>query len=188
MTRTSKVGGLALLFGLMIGCKENSGGPAVAPNNAPGDPAVRGGTGFPATDGKFRAEFPGDPKQMNQNAKGIDVRMWAYEKSPMEVWMLSVNDMPGPSNNAQAEFVLKKSAEGQYAGMKGTMRNSSKTQLAGKYPGIETEGSGPLGVQIRSRIYLVGSKMYQLLALGNQAMVDSDDTKKFFDSFQIVAE
>lgn len=173
MTRRAALGSMVLFAFLTVGCS-NDGGPV--------------GPGVPTTDGKFKIEFPAAPKQMDKNVGGMAIRIWGYEQSNSEVLMLSVNDLPGVAGADQAQNVLQSAAKGQYQGMGGTLRTSNPTTLQGKYPGVDTEGAAVQGMQAKSRIYLVGSRMYQLLALGDSSFVNSNMTKKFFDSFSIVGE
>jgi hypothetical protein len=63
---------------------------------------------------------------------------------------------------------------------------SSKITLAGKYPGCEYSARFPeaKGV-LKARIYIVGKRLYQVVAAGPADFIDSADVKKMFDSFEV---
>jgi hypothetical protein len=75
--------------------------------------------------------------------------------------------------------------------MGGTVTKTSSATLNGKYPGRDGQATvsnqGQTGVA-HSRIFLVKNRLYQLFVIGTDSFVNSPDTAKFFDSFQIIGE
>ena len=59
------------------------------------------------------------------------------------------------------------------------------------YPGLEAEGEfkeGSARGLVRVRYYVVEKRVYMLQVLGTKSFVNSGDTDRFFNSFQLIYE
>jgi hypothetical protein len=136
---------------------------------------------------EFSFKMPTQPKEQTQDADGIKLTIWSYE-SIDGVMMVSVNKLPGVATADEADIVLESAAKGQASGMQGKLGSTKKINLGKEIPGISAEGSAsPGGIKMiyESRIYLVGDKMYQMLALGTEDFVKGAETKEFINSFGV---
>jgi hypothetical protein len=70
--------------------------------------------------------------------------------------------------------------------IKAKLTSASRTTLDGKYPGrnVEAELPDKKGI-LRARIYFVGQRLYQIVVLGKNQLVDSKDATKFLDSLVV---
>jgi hypothetical protein len=132
-------------------------------------------------DGKFKVLMPGTPKEDKRSALGIQITLWTVE-SRSGGWSIAVSGiLPGVS--------LESSAQGQFAGMQGAITSQQKITLAGKYPGLQSEGTALSGKgHAITRIYHVGDRMYQMNVLGEKSFVSGGDATKFLESLQIISE
>ena len=139
-------------------------------------------------DGKFKAQFPGTPKEQSQAQAGIPTKMFGVEEKD-GAYMISYTDMPFPGDMPQAliDQSLDGSVEGMIKGGGGTKTGSSSIKLADKHPGrsIDADVPGKGGI-MRARIYLVGKRLYQVLVVGKAGFVKSDTATKFLDSFELL--
>src|SRR5262245_2198347 len=146
-------------------------------------------TEFTSTEYKFKAKFPGKPKEQEQSALGIKFRMFATE-SRNGAYMVGVADMPIPANEPSEliEQRLDGSRDGAIKNVGGTLKSSSPIKLAGKYPGREFTASitQPAPGLLRARVYLVGTRLYQVMVLGKDSYATSTEANTFLDSFQLL--
>lgn len=132
--------------------------------------------------------MPAEPKVMEKEEQGVKIKMWAYETPDQKgVYMIASNKLPDAPDAAEAADVLKAAANGQFQGMNGELKKTNPIKLAGKHPGLECEGTVPFGDNgtAKSRIFIVGDSMYQVLVLGQKEFVGSAETKKFVESFKM---
>ena len=143
---------------------------------------------FSPPGGGFKALMPGTPKTENQSAGGINFKNYS---SAMRngAYVVSVAEMPiakgEPDEVTQKR--LDGAAEGMVKNVRGKLTGNNKITLDSKYPGRDVNADLPdnKGV-IHARIYLVGTKLYQTMAIGAKGWVASPDTSKFLDSMSIV--
>ena len=145
---------------------------------------------FTSKEGKFTVLMPGAPKEHKQvvKAAGMDIATTLYvsEIDPTRAVIVSYNDFPAQNFNAAiADKVLDAAANGVNAKAKGTVLSTKKIAL-GKHPGREVqiklpEDKGLLKVDI----YLVGNRLYQILAIGPESFVRSPQLDRYYKSFKV---
>lgn len=156
-----------------------------APLVAPGSDKP---TEFSSAACKFKAKFPGTPKEQSQMAAGVQMKMFATE-SRNGVFAVSVADMPIPANEPAEK--IDERLDGAQAGViknvNGTLKDSKKVKLADKYAGRDFTAtiSKPMEGLIRARVYLVGKRLYQVMVMGTEDFVKSKDADQFFESFAL---
>ena len=70
--------------------------------------------------------------------------------------------------------------------MGGTFKSESKIELDGKHPGREILADIPSkGGAVRARVYLVGTRLYQIMVVGKKGFEESADTLKFLNSLKL---
>ncbi|MCC6416828.1 MAG: hypothetical protein IT429_01120 [Gemmataceae bacterium] len=68
----------------------------------------------------------------------------------------------------------------------GKLRSETRIELEKQYPGRELVLDGPKDSLIRTRLFAVGNRLYQLIAIGSPAWVNGKETACFFDSFKLL--
>lgn len=136
---------------------------------------------------RFKVLLPGDPKISTEKAEGVPIRM-ILAQTNRGGYVVVVNPFPqGPVAERDVERVLDHAAKGALKKKGAVILLETSLKLDETYPGRETvaEITAPDKGKIRIRHYLVGERMFQLIANGTAAFVDGEDTRKFFDSFQL---
>ena len=139
---------------------------------------------FEPANGKFSVLMPGTPKESHLDVASpfgqLSMTGYVSELPGNRGFSVGTSDLPKGSS-----FDPAKSLQGGAANVKGTVLSSSEIAMDGHVgcEGLLKTGSG---LMIRSRIYLVGDRVYQVQALGNDAFVKSKDADKFLDSFKIL--
>ncbi len=137
---------------------------------------------------KFRVKFPGSPEVKDQTAAGIQFKMFSTE-SRSGANVVGVADMPIPANESAAMIQqrLDGARDGAIKNIGGTQTSSTSIVMAGKYPGREFSASitQPTKGQVRARIWLVGTRLYQIMVVGTDSYATSKDSTAFLDSFQL---
>ena len=90
----------------------------------------------------------------------------------------------GPLENAVMDALMTEMAK-ELAGDSGGTVVSEKV-LPGEYPGREAQLRAAGSLNARMRYYLVGRRLYGLVAAGSVADVMSPDVDRFFESFKLM--
>lgn len=145
-------------------------------------------TEFVSPDGKFKVKFPGEPEVKVESAPGIVLKMYLVE-SWGRSYMVGWADVPLPSweSESRTKSRLFDGRDGALKAVNGKSNGTSKTiQLLDRFPGLEFGGTAE-GKHLRARIYLVGTRMYQLLvADGTESFPTSAAADEFFNSFDLI--
>ncbi|MFT3882289.1 MAG: hypothetical protein QM703_21885 [Gemmatales bacterium] len=143
-------------------------------------------TEFVSKEGRFKASFPGKPKEQTQSALGMKFKMFLVEEKE-GVFGVAYFDIPGGDPKAnQVESILTNARKGMLQNMNGTLIKEDRITLQGKYPGREIRADVPSkGAEMYCSIYLVNNRAYQVLILGKTEWLDSDKARKFLNSFAL---
>jgi hypothetical protein len=145
------------------------------------------GVAFTSPDGKFKAEFPAQPKEIEQKTAGGAMKVYTVMHGSTT---FSISAMGLPSAvNATAEAldkILDSTREGLLISMRAKLVSQDKVQLEKKYLGrdfvIELAG----GAQLHDRIFIVDGTLYQIIVQGADAnALKSKEVTTFFDSFKL---
>lgn len=141
-------------------------------------------TDFESKEHKFKVKMPGTPKVQNQNVGGLQQNIYLVEERN---GAYMVFHQENPFSGAGLE---KQMLEGAVTGLssKGSVKSKTDIMLEGKYPGVDVHFgvTTPKAGEGRDRIYIVGNKLYQVMVIGSADFVNSDTSKKFMDSFQLI--
>jgi hypothetical protein len=147
-------------------------------------------TPFTSTTAGFRVLFPGTPteqKQQTKTAAGmVEVTSFFVERKPEQAtYVVTHSRLPDKAVKPGSEAKrLDNARDGAVAMTKGVLKGEKRVALR-QYPGRELAIEAPDKRRVRARIYAVGNQLYQVLVLGPAAVVDSKETTRFLDSFQL---
>lgn len=142
---------------------------------------------FVSKEGRFKASFPGKPKEQNQSAMGMKIKMFSVEEKD-GIFGVAYIDLPsaGNSRGTSSDTILASARKGMLQNMGATLVREDRIMLQGKYPGREIRADVPgKGAEMYCSIYLVENRAYQVLILGKSAWLDSDKARKFLNSFAL---
>jgi hypothetical protein len=144
-------------------------------------------TEFSSAEGKFKALFPGTPKETSQNAAGMNMKIFTVEERN-GAYVVAFADLPLAENMPDAEIQtrLDGAKQGMVNNVNGKLTGESQVKLDGQYPGREVKADLPdKKGQLQARVYLVGKRLYQIMVVGTSSTVGSADTVKFLDSLKV---
>jgi len=149
---------------------------------------------FSSADGAFSVLMPGTPTEQTQTQDTdlgpIDVHMFTIEQGEV-AYLVGYNVFPAAVIEAATPAaILDGARDGQVETVKGTLLSEKEITL-GAYPGrdleIQVEGSDGAS-SLRSRLFMVGDRLYQLVVAGPKGQSTSPNTIKFLDSFKLVED
>ncbi|MBY0459567.1 MAG: hypothetical protein K2V38_19780 [Gemmataceae bacterium] len=137
---------------------------------------------------KFSAVFPGTPKETDQTTAGVKVKMFAVE-SRNGMCGVAVSDMPIPAGEPAdvTQGRLDGARDGAVRNVGGALKTSSPVTLGG-HPGREFTATitSPAAGFLRSRVYLVGTRMYQVVVVGTESYANSAECTNFLNSLKLL--
>jgi hypothetical protein len=178
--------GLLLISLCTIGCSKSTRRGSFPPTTSPEPAWIQ----FTSQEGRFRVLMPGEPTShaLNQPTPVGDLQfhMFTYEVSKTKAFIVGYNDYPENQKIRSPEAVLAGVREGNVRGLKGKLL-SHKPITINKYPGleqvIELPHEGAIAIWCN---YLVGHRLYQVTAIGPGFRPDTEEVKKFHQSFQLM--
>jgi len=146
------------------------------------------GVAFKSPDGKFKAEFPAEPKASEQKTPVGAMKMYLAQQGTT-TFLITQMPVSGTANAKpeDLEKILDSTRDALVNSTKAKVISDEKMQLDKKYPGRElvTE-MGQAGVRMRLRIYLVDGTLYQVIVGGMGAdSVKTKEANTFMDSFKL---
>jgi hypothetical protein len=144
-------------------------------------------TEYPATDGKFVANFPVKPQDSEQKTKDGPMRTF-LALSGNKLFMIQVVDMVGldKASPATAKIIMDRGRDGLIT--KNKIVSEKAIKLDDRYAGrdVLTEMPNRQGF-MRLRLYVVDSSLYALVIIGpTEESVKAKDATDFYDSFRLV--
>src|SRR5262249_34301152 len=137
---------------------------------------------------KAEISFPGKATEKSTAGGGNLVLSAMGGKA---VYLMSYNDFPKEidiTDKAAVKKILDNGRDGGLKSLKGKLLTEKDVTLEvgkNKYPGRAFDMESKAFGIYRTRIYLSKNKLYQVVVLGPKEFVDSEDAKKFLDSFKI---
>jgi hypothetical protein len=142
---------------------------------------------YKSADGNYKVMLFPDPKTQDKKAPGgLTMHMVGNDLGTRALMVIHA-DMPIPADEKaeQTQKRLDGAKDGAVNSVKGKLIKEAKITL-GKHLGREFSAELPMGkVIMKARIYIVGKRLYQVLAIGPKDFVDSANVKKMFDSFEL---
>ncbi len=151
---------------------------AVAALPAPGPPE------YVSAEGHFRARFGGEP-EVTANA-GARSTTYSFER-PTGALTVTVVELPIPDDDPpdNASFYLDRARDDMIRAAGGERVSSAPATIAGRYPGcaFEARFGRPRPGLMRVRLYLVGRRLYQVMAIGAGEFAAGPAATAFLNSF-----
>jgi len=148
---------------------------------------------FSPEGGKFQVTVPGKPRELQQQITLPDgkatVYMFAVEPDPNSAYLSSYVDLSSdPLPADRLKQALDGCQDGNAKSLKGTVQSQKEITIGkAKHPGREIVIVVPEKKQVyRARVYMVGGRLYQVVALGSKEFAESKDTDKFLGSFKLI--
>lgn len=178
-------------FALLIAATASAADSAPAPAAASATVDTATLKEYSYKDSGFAVSLPGDPEVSTSDkdtvAGKIAIHTYIYVKGNA-LLAVGVNDFPADLiTKSNASDVLNNALEGALESVKGKLVSKKEIQLDNKYPGIEFQLTGEIA-KGTYRVYLVGSRMYQVFSLGANGAEPLPVAGKFLDSFRILAK
>ena len=169
-----------------------TGSAATATSAATSTPEGDSWQTYTSTEGRFSASFPGEPSESNQTANtelGEIVNYFVKHENGSTQYMVSYADYPNEAmSGSDPKEVLADSFSKTFESSPDTNKVVSKSEITIEgYPAIEGEIEYTSGNYVWYRQFLVGDRMYQLLATALTADKDelADEAEKFHESFKL---
>ena len=160
---------------------------SASPTSAAASGALPSGwTTFTSPDGSFTVGMPGQPTATTQTANTalgpIEIHIFVYQTSTI-AYTVDYNDYPAAAlDGKDPSVILSGGVQGAVQNAKATLQSSTPVTL-GSTPGVEWVAA-VTGGTLHGRMYLSGSRLYQLLVAG--AGSELPDLDAFFSSFAIL--
>ena len=148
-----------------------------------GSPA--GGGLYRSEAGNFGVAMPGTPKETQQAAGAIPIHAITSEAAGV-TYNVTYNDVPADlATPEKADGVLDRTSSGLAASGKNKVLETQGVHLVG-HPGreVDFEAGTRRGT---SRIYLIGNRLYQVMAVGPGATLPAS-AEAFLDSFRLLRD
>lgn len=148
---------------------------------------------FSPKGGKCTVKLPGKPKDMTREVDTpggkLKVSIWGYEQGADGAYLISYTDFPEGTVDADDTDAFFERVQGGIIGSgKGKLTSSKNTKFQKKYPARDIRYTVPtIKGTGRVRMVLVGDRLYQLMALGNEEFMGSEDVDFYFNSFKLTA-
>jgi hypothetical protein len=137
-------------------------------------------TPFTTPDGKVSVLFPGTPKQQNTTASGLALNNYVCEFRT-EAYLLSQTDLPpGGAGDLQG------GVNGIAQNANGKILSQSPLSVNGQTGmAYEMEVSKPVKGFATGRMFKVGNRLYQMMAMGTDCRASNPDVVKFLGSLDL---
>jgi phage FluMu protein Com len=139
---------------------------------------------FNSPEGSFTATYPGSPKKKSEvDALGNTTTMFFVEADWGHIaYFVGYTDIPGAGIVPDPGTVLDAAAS-----VITTVKSKKPIRIDG-HPGLEVDGEmmhSGTRMDVTNRIYLVGSRMYQVMVVRERSHQRPADFAKFLDSFRL---
>jgi hypothetical protein len=150
-------------------------------------------TPFKSKEGKFSVALPGKPAEQTTKVPSdlgqLEVHLFVVDLKD-KAYLVSYSDYPKGSvgdKSEKIEKVLDGVVNGNAKGVKGKLLSQEKITIGKKkYAGREVQIEMPDKKGLyRARVFLVGDRLYQAIALGPTEFAKGKDVDAFLDSLVI---
>ncbi len=120
----------------------------------------------------------------NSPAGEVELHFYSFSLGGDSGFVVMTNTL-NPADHRTPQQILTDGKYGAVAAVKGKLVSEMPISL-GNYPGIQLEVEAPRRY-IQARVYVVGRRVYQLLAVAPIGKPIPPETDRFFRSFRLVA-
>ncbi len=148
-------------------------------------------TEFKPKGGKLVVKMPSKPKDISRDIDivggKVKANIYACEVGPTGAFLVSWTDFPDgliDQNNITTHI---DGVQGGVVGSgKGKVISTKNIKIQKKYVGRDVTYTVPnINGTGKVRIFFVGDRLYQIMALGDDKFMKSDDIDTYFDSFEL---
>ncbi len=138
--------------------------------------------------GRFSVLFPGQPrkesKKMDTAAGKLEFIM--YRAGLKEIgFVVGYVDYPKEMfKKADIKKMLDSARDGAVKSVKGTLEDEKVLDFHGN-PGREVEIKVPKKAITKARVFIIGNRLYQVMAVSESKKILDEKGPKFFDSFKV---
>lgn len=139
--------------------------------------------------GKFSAAFPGKPKEADVTAAGAKGASVVLEGKDGNTYSVVYVDLPAATADAlkspeTLEFILGATRDAAVTQMKGKLLDDDKIKFDGN-TGRDFKVELPEKKMMRNRMFIVGTRLYQVMVVGSKDFVEAKDSEAFLKSFKL---
>jgi hypothetical protein len=141
---------------------------------------------YTSKEGKFSAKFPGEPKTVNQKVKDLDMVITIVEKGKSGFAVI-VTDLPELALKVGADKILEGGESGMLANTKAKLTKSEATKLKSngkEFPARQISAKKDEQF-FRVTLILAEARLYQVLVVGEEEVVNGKLADEFVKSFEI---
>jgi hypothetical protein len=143
---------------------------------------------FTSEAGGFKVLMPGKPSVTEMPTPAGTMHMVQVRTKAGE-YLASWIDLPfdAADKAEKAEGCLDRVRDGMVDRVKGKLVRDKKFTLEDKHPGrdVEAETTQPAKGRMRARLFLVGSRLYQVIVAGSKEWTESKEADRVLDSFRL---
>lgn len=148
---------------------------------------------FVSQEGKFKAKFPGKPETNRQTfdvqtrGKSLQLKLTTFATMTGDTgYAVAVAEIPlsGDLDPIETNILLEKGRDKALEDTGASLESSKSILLQGRYQGKEIIAKAK-DAQLKARIYLVGKRLYQVIATGTGTFPTEARATEFFDSFSV---
>lgn len=147
-------------------------------------------TPFTSKEGGFRIRLPGEPRYEATKVGDAQENQHQFQVAEQNgVYLISYQENPNlkGGNPKQLQAALESGRDRLQKSFSGELIESEDVQLGDKHPGLAFRITIPQARgEARCRFYLVGTRLYQVLALGTPQFVSTEQTKQVIESFELL--
>jgi hypothetical protein len=147
---------------------------------------------YASDEGRFTVKMPGTPKKSKTpidapGGKTLDQHQFLIDKGNL-AYLVAYQDDPNLKNvnEETAQKVLDAARDAVPKALDGKLLDTRKIKLDDKHLGVEfrVEVASIKGVY-RSRIYVVGERIYQITVVGPKEVTSSKESDAYLDSLKL---
>ncbi len=147
-------------------------------------------TEFTSAAGKFSVLLPGEPMYEKTQLGGSSEVQHQYKIGGADgVYLISFQENPNLKGNSpeQLAAALESGRDRLVQVFQGEVVESKSIPLAKKHPGLSFRVTIPqAGGEARCRFYMVGTRLYQVMALGKPNFAASEQSTRVLNSFKLL--
>jgi hypothetical protein len=144
---------------------------------------------FVSKEGRFKAKFPGNPKEQSKGAFAFSIKMFAIEEKDgtMGVAYMDLPNGTEKLTSQQIDAGLSEARKAIIHMLDARLISESPVNLRGKYKGREFKGEVPsINAELFCSMYFVKGRVYQVMIFGKDFWMNSDKARKFLNSFSVI--
>lgn len=144
---------------------------------------------YTSEEGNFKIIFPGEPTVTSETVPtdigDIQMKMYMYEKSREEAYMVAYSDYPQEAVDAgDKKEMLQGSKEGVVGNISASVEEEKEIEIDGN-PGVYFKAKGPVFTTVY-KLYLVKNRLYQVGILKAAVYPSDAEIKAFLNSFELI--